>query len=160
VLELNAQETASGLAAEVHAVRLLPDELFVSSAEDDWTAVRVEGDPADRWGAIPLDEAPLAVGDRVNIIQHPNGDLKQLSFFHNTVVFVGQGRAQYLTDTLPGSSGAPVFDRDWNLVALHHSGGWIREPGAQSGQTFLRNEGILVGAVRRGLAERGVAFGA
>src|SRR5262249_22643308 len=26
------------------------------------------------------------------------------------------------TDTLPGSSGSPAFNKDWEVVALHHSG--------------------------------------
>ena len=29
---------------------------------------------------------------------------------------------QYTTDTLPGSSGSPAFNKDWEVVALHHSG--------------------------------------
>ena len=29
----------------------------------------------------------------------------------------------YLADTQPGSSGSPVLNRHWEVVALHHSGG-------------------------------------
>ena len=29
---------------------------------------------------------------------------------------------EYTTDTLPGSSGSPAFNKDWEVVALHHSG--------------------------------------
>lgn len=28
----------------------------------------------------------------------------------------------YLTDTLPHSSGSPVFNSEWEVVALHHAG--------------------------------------
>ena len=31
-------------------------------------------------------------------------------------------RVRYRTNTEEGSSGAPCFDKDWELVALHHSG--------------------------------------
>ena len=31
-------------------------------------------------------------------------------------------RVVYTTNTLPGSSGAPVFTLGWELVALHHFG--------------------------------------
>jgi V8-like Glu-specific endopeptidase len=58
---------------------------------------------------------------------------------------------QYLTDTLPGSSGSPVFDRDWNVVALHHSGGWLAEPGSSDKTTDYRNEGILIDVIMAGI---------
>jgi V8-like Glu-specific endopeptidase len=65
------------------------------------------------------------------------------------VVFVGETRIEYLMDTMPGSSGSPVFDQDWSVVALHHSGGRLREPGSQ--QTYCRNERIHINAVVDGL---------
>ena len=72
--------------------------------------------------------------------------------YSNVVAFVGANRVQYLTDTEPGSSGSPVFDKEWNVVALHHSGGWVSEPGAvDPNRQFYRNEGILIDAVIAGL---------
>lgn len=141
-VQFNYQKTAEGRDAEVEELRLDPDVSFLSSREDDFTIVKVRGEPSKRWGAIEIETARVSVGDRVNIIQHPGGGQKQLSFFHNLVEFVGQGRVQYLTDTLPGSSGAPVFDREWRLVALHKRGGWIPEPGSK--ERAYRNEGIHV----------------
>ena len=42
-----------------------------------------------------------------------------------TVVNNGPSSATgvYLADTLPGSSGSPVLNNRWEVVALHHSGG-------------------------------------
>jgi V8-like Glu-specific endopeptidase len=60
-------------------------------------------------------------------------------------------RVQYLTDTEPGSSGSPVFDSQWRLVALHHSGGWLPEPGRET--KFYRNEGININRVIDGLKQ-------
>jgi V8-like Glu-specific endopeptidase len=149
----NYQQTADGLSAEVDERELRPGEFFKTSAADDWSAVRVAASPNERWGALPLRDATVAVGDRVNIVQHPNGLPKQISFYSNVVVFAGANRVQYLTDTEPGSSGAPVFDRNWNVVALHHSGGWLPEPGATDpNRQYYRNEGILIDAVIAGLA--------
>jgi V8-like Glu-specific endopeptidase len=142
VVQFNYQKTVEGHDAEMEELGLDPDVFFLSSGEDDFTVVRVKGEPTKRWGAIEIGDARIRVGDRVNIIQHPGGEQKQLSFFHNLVEFVGQGRVQYLTDTLPGSSGAPVFDKEWRLVALHRSGGWIPEPGSK--EPCYRNEGVHV----------------
>ena len=150
--QFNYQQTVAGADGEIETCALLPDDGFTTSVADDWTAVRVAGTPAERWGTLSLrPAASLAVGDHVNIIQHPGGGGKQISFFANVVVYVGSGRVQYLTDTLPGSSGSPVFDTEWNVVALHHSGGWLSEPNAAAKSTFYRNQGTLIDAVIDGL---------
>jgi Trypsin-like peptidase domain/Effector-associated domain 1 len=150
----NYQQTVTGTSAEADERALLPDEFFETSASDDWSAVRVAENPNDHWGSLAMTPARIGVGDRVNIIQHPNGLPKQISFYSNVVVFVGADRVQYLTDTEPGSSGSPVFDRKWNVVALHHSGGWMPEPGAANPtRQYYRNEGILIDAVIAGLAD-------
>jgi hypothetical protein len=152
VAMFNYQQTAAGLSADVDERALLPDELFKTTEADDATVVRVAGAPDQQWGSLPVTAKPVDVGDRVNIIQHPNGLPKQLSFYSNVVAYVGGGRVQYLTDTEPGSSGSPVFDRDWNVVALHHSGGWVAEPGDDDPtRQFYRNEGIMIGNVIDGL---------
>ena len=49
--------------------------------------------------------------------------MKQISLYHNIVTSAGVREVQYLTDTLKGSSGSPVFNSNWDIVALHHSGG-------------------------------------
>ena len=48
---------------------------------------------------------------------------------------------QYVTSTLNGSSGSPVFNDGWEVVALHHAGGNIPEPTTH--RRYFRNEGIL-----------------
>lgn len=151
IVQFNYQRTAAGHDAAVEAYRLAPDSFFATSPknEDDWTVVKVEGDANAKWGALDLNQAGTEVQERVNIIQHPGGGPKQIAMYNNIVVFVGQNRIQYLTDTLPGSSGSPVFDQNWRVVAVHHSGGWIREPGSK--QQYYRNEGVHVHAVVQGL---------
>jgi len=102
---------------------------------------------------LSMVDAGVKVNDYVNIIQHPGGLPKQIALYHNIVTFVGGARVQYLTDTLPGSSGSPVFDSRWRVVALHHSGGYLTEPGSDRKRVFFRNEGIHINAILRGLAE-------
>jgi len=155
-IQLNYQETPKGLAAPVAEFSLAPEDGFATSpmeGGDDWTAVRVKGNPNGEWGALSMVDAGVKVNDYVNIIQHPGGLPKQIALYHNIVTFVGGARVQYLTDTLPGSSGSPVFDSRWRVVALHHSGGYLTEPGSDRKRVFFRNEGIHINAILRGLAE-------
>lgn len=144
VVQFNYQQTVDGLNAPIAEFKLAPDVLFDSSEQDDWSVARIAGDPAATWGSLKLAARIPDVGEHVNIIQHPGGGPKQTSLFANVVVFADNTRVQYLTDTLPGSSGSPVFDADWNVIALHHSGGWITEPNAKSKSLFYRNEGIAI----------------
>lgn len=79
----------------------------------------------------------VAVDDRVIIVQHPRGLPKKIALAHNLVRFVDDDVVQYWTDTDSGSSGAPVFNERWELVALHHQ--WVQSP-VDDG-TAYRNQG-------------------
>lgn len=74
--------------------------------------------------------------------------MKQISLYHNIVTHTNERIVQYLTDTLKGSSGSPVFNSEWEVVALHHSGGGSKsdEPALMDGLK-IRNEGILINKI-------------
>jgi hypothetical protein len=104
-------------------------DFFVTSpeAELDYTLFRVNGNPSGapangKWGYLRLSGRSVVPRERVNIIQHPGGLPKKVVLTQNYVASVTGKRVQYVADTLPGSSGSPVFDRNWNVVAIHHSG--------------------------------------
>jgi V8-like Glu-specific endopeptidase len=153
-VEFNYQKTAQGLDAEVDSYQLAPENGFATSPVEeqggnDWTFVRVQGNPNEKWGALALGQAAPRVKDEVIIIQHPGGGQKQIALSHNVVAFVNDRRLQYLTDTLEGSSGSPVFDINWQVVALHHKGGWLREPNSK--RAVYRNQGVHINVVIDGL---------
>ena len=129
---------------------------FATSKEHDWTIVKLAGNPNTDWGAIPLIKARVGVGDFVNIIQHPMGGPKVIALYHNTVAYCDSDRIQYLTDTLPGSSGSPVFRSDWTLVALHHAGHTSKDPA--TGQVNTYNEGIAIGRIIDDLHSQGITL--
>lgn len=107
-----------------------PDLFFITDVALDYTLVAVEpvnaaGDSvADRgWLRLIGPSGKALVGERVSIIHHPNGDPQQVSLHENRVVDVdfGDSFIHYTTDTMGGSSGAPVLNINWELVALHHA---------------------------------------
>jgi V8-like Glu-specific endopeptidase len=66
------------------------------------------------------------------------------------ITAVTEQTVQYLTDTQPGSSGAPVFDASAKLIALHHRGG---TPTQKTGKAPLtKNQGVRISRVVAGLA--------
>jgi len=69
-----------------------------------------------------LAETPaLAVGNQVFLLQHPRGEPLQLTVGTVTAFNASGTRVRYDANSKDGSSGAPVFDADLNLVALHHA---------------------------------------
>lgn len=157
-VQFNYQLTVDNLDAPVVEASLQPtgENSFATSVEHDWSAALLATLPPD---VTPLALAPRAPqkGDPVNIIQHPGGGPKQIALYHNIVVYADDNVIQYLTDTKPGSSGSPGFDSDWQVIALHHSGGWLQDPGSK--ETAWRNEGIHVNAVLKGLQAAGMIAG-
>jgi V8-like Glu-specific endopeptidase len=126
------------------AARAKPDGLFYTNSDLDVTVVETLDVPP---GATPLTLARLRPekDDRVNIIQHPGGHYKKISMQNNFVAFADGRTIQYLTSTEPGSSGSPVFNNDFLVIGIHHSGGMLVEPG--SNQSYLRNAGSSMIAV-------------
>lgn len=102
----------------------------------------------EEFGCLELKDQSIEKNDFVNIIQHPGGQWKQISLYHNIVTHADERIVQYLTDTLSGSSGAPVFNSQWDVVALHHSGGRNKENEEPLPDlATYRNEGIRINAI-------------
>ncbi len=126
------------------AARAKPGGLFYTNPDLDVTVVEVLDAPADV-APLTLARRRAAKESRVNIIQHPGGHYKKISMQNNFVAFADGRHLQYLTSTEPGSSGSPVFDNDFLVIGIHHSGGMLLEPGGE--QKYLRNAGSSMIAV-------------
>lgn len=101
--------------------------------------------PGERWGFIPLiSQATIEINQRVNIIQHPRGRMKEIALHNNRIMDINPERitVKYSTDSEPGSSGSPGFTDEWQLVFIHHSAGDNDENGI-----FINNEGILISVI-------------
>jgi V8-like Glu-specific endopeptidase len=125
-------------------VTLEPESLFVTNAELDFTFCGVRG--LDYLGVVPLNRDSLSIAEReyVNIIQHPRGRPKEVAVQDNRVVKADNVVVHYSCDTEPGSSGSPVFNNQWRLVALHHAS-VPADDGAEPPKYL--NEGIRLSAI-------------
>jgi len=111
------------------------------------------------------------------MIQHPGGQPKQIAVRDSQIVALSKEDAlaidlenfiHYTTDSEPGSSGAPVFNDQWQVVALHHRGVpdlnargqrlardgqavWTPDMGDQE-RGWIANEGVRISAIYRFLA--------
>jgi endonuclease G len=138
-------------------VELRPEKLFFTSPQNelDFSVVAVDGGvPLTSYGCLPLVEitGKVSEGEWLTIIQHPNGGRKQVCVRENKFVKRTNDMLWYTTDTEPGSSGSPVFNNDWFVVALHHAG----VPETRNGVTqitpdgspkWVANEGVRVSRI-------------
>jgi endonuclease I/V8-like Glu-specific endopeptidase len=107
---------------------LEPQRFFVTDPALDYSLVAVaphgtQGEALSSFGRLVLSEAQgkVIIGEFVNIIQHPRGEPKQIALRENQIVDVLERFLHYESDTREGSSGSPVFNDQWEVVALHHS---------------------------------------
>ncbi len=147
---------------------LEPETFFLTSREMDFTLVAVResslnGIGLGRYGWSPLigAEGKCLLGDPLNVVQHPKGEAKQIVLRSNQLVDLFGDFAHYVADTEPGSSGSPVFNDEWEVVCLHHSGVPRKEDGnlvAKNGSVWrqgmdpddiewVANEGVRVSSI-------------
>lgn len=152
---------------------LKPDVFFFTAPEDsfDFSIIaigdRIRGTMTlEEIGFLPLLSSPdkHVKGMCLNCIQHPNGDPKQLVIRENRLLARTEHTLIYSSDTLPGASGSPVFNDDWEVVALHHWGEPYRAvlDNANDANELPRigNEGIRISSIVTCLKERSKEFDA
>lgn len=121
------------------------DKRFFTDAKLDFTLVKINEQDIQNvkdYGFLEMSKNGVRADDFVNIIQHPLGGPKQIGIYNNLVMYVDEDIVQYMTDTEEGSSGSPVLNSDWEVVALHHSGGWVNDP--KTDQKVRRNQGTNI----------------
>jgi endonuclease G len=110
------------------------------------------------FGCCALTDSPdkHVIGMNVNIIQHPRGWPKMISVRNNLLTARTGTTLLYETDTDEGSSGAPVLNDEWDLIALHHWGQPFLEKNDENGNPIPTtvNEGVRISAICRNLMSR------
>ena len=181
MVEFDYQLDRLGNALTVSRYALQPNSFFYTFKGLDFALVAVSeqsqtGQRLDRgFSRLIKQEGKATQGlDCLNIIQHPRGEMKQIVIRENRLVDLPENpdwAAHYEGDTEPGSSGSPVFNDQWEVIALHHSGvpemdeagnlrnvnGGIWRPGDDPGLVhWVANEGVRISRLIDHLAKAGV----
>jgi hypothetical protein len=135
----------------VKATKVVADDALL-----DFALLRLEDELTDRSCMNLADSEPPPRGARLNIVQCPGGGPLRFAIRNNFCVGGGERPYQlrYLTDTDSGSSGAPVLNDSWRVVALHRGAKKVRpeayrgEDGALDVAKF-HNEGVAIHAILR-----------
>jgi endonuclease G len=170
--EFDHQLGPGGALGPSAAFALEPGVFFVTDQALDFTVVAVASNGGGRslaefgWNPLIELEGKVILHELLNIVQHPNGEPKQLALRENRLVDLVEDFLHYETDTAPGSSGSPVFNDQWEVVGLNHSGVPRRDSQgailARSGEPWtpamgegaidwVANEGVRVSRICRRL---------
>ena len=107
-------------------------------------------------GAYPHNVDPLPLArqlpalktevTRAYVVGHPKGLTQpQFSLHDNALLDYDDTWIHYRSPTEEGSSGSPVFDAQWDLIGLHHLGGFhVRRLHGRG--TYAANEAISLDA--------------
>lgn len=141
-VEFDYEETFAGEMLSSALFDLAPDTFFVSSPAIgglDYALVAVAGRSRPESGRpqtnlaefgynvlIPQ-EGKLLKGELIHCIHHPEGQARQVTLRENRLMALLDPALEgvwmhYETDTEPGSSGAPLYNNQWQIVGIHHAG--------------------------------------
>jgi V8-like Glu-specific endopeptidase len=151
IFRFNYQLDTNGNAELFNDFVATQQGVYYTNKALDYAVVELMENPGGEWGYLTLKPVVPLPDSRTNIIQHPNGLPKQISMQNNFVKFASATKIQYVTSTLPGSSGSPVFDDNWKVIGIHHAGG--RLPEERDKPLYFRNEAIAMRAVLEDMPE-------
>lgn len=151
----NYEMALDGKAKKLHSIEG-DVKSIVGEAALDWAAIRLKETLPESFVRLPLKapSKPAEPLDRAYIIQHPKGGMKKIGMQHNDIYHIDDQYIQYVSDTDQGSSGSPVFNEQWELIALHHR--YVEINMGERVPPVYRNQGIRIERVREGLVKAGL----
>jgi V8-like Glu-specific endopeptidase len=120
----------------------------------DVTIVSLKSLPENVPGLRPAANVPLpSPKTKAFVVGHPASGALQFSLHDSVLLDVCQFERllHYRTPTEPGSSGSPVFNAKWEVVALHHAGSPTTRRLHGQGE-YEANEGITMQRIREAAA--------
>lgn len=139
-IEMDYVQNRFGPVIQPQTFDLDPGTFFVNNKDFDFAIIGVAarselGAALTDYGWLPLIDAQGKIAvtpdDYLNVIQHPRGREKEVVIRENRLLDLATSEADekelgpflhYEADTEKGSSGSPVLNDQWEVVALHHSG--------------------------------------
>jgi endonuclease G len=112
-----------------------PSAFFFTDAALDVTVVAVAPETSDgrqrvaRFGWLGLSSSRDTVlpGEWLTMVHHPGGGPKQVALRQNLLIECCEQDLWYASETAAATSGAPVFNDSWQVVAVHRAGAPARD---------------------------------
>jgi len=147
IFQLDYFIRSDGTFNQYHEFKLDPSKIFATSIDLDVTVVAVKSanEIIYRGAYIASLQSSLIKGESVNIIHHALGEPQKISMREGEIVAFSDRLIHYDSPTSPGSAGAPIFNDQWELIGIHHAGGFLKSIEESSMQVRV-SEGIRISA--------------
>ena len=132
-----------------------PLKLLAWDPKLDYALVRVDDTMRAALPHVTAAVADVSPGSAVavNVIQHPDGRPKRFGIRNNLVTAATPTELRYFTDTLGGSSGSPVLNDHWEVVAIHRGAAFVTGVKFQGRNVAYVNVGTQITAILQHLQE-------
>lgn len=122
--ELRMDYLARNLQGETFPVTISPLD---ASADLDFSILRVEGSPGNKYGTVTLSNRAPAAKEQLFLIHHPQGNPKQVTrvrcHIHNSPAAINSSEIRHRCDSQGGSSGGLLFSlQDQAILGMHWGG--------------------------------------
>lgn len=177
LVEFDYEQDVGGNDRQTFTYALRPQDLFLAHEPLDFAVVAVAPTAREKkrpirdfsWLKLRREVGKALLAEYLTIIQHPGGQRKQICVRENQLLRLDENTLWYASDTLGGSSGSPVFNSSWQVVALHHlgvpqknaEGHWLTVDGEiwdesmdESRVQWIANEGIRISRIVAHLTEK------
>jgi endonuclease G, mitochondrial len=164
IVQFNYELDITGNPTKEINFKIDKNKFFHSCKVLDYCIVGVEGQDItntvkiNEIGYLFLDKVDGKLGpigkEKLNIIHHPLGNYKQLSIRENTFIKILDNTLWYSSDTAQGSSGSPVFNDQWQVVALHHMGVALKDDKGN----YIDKSGKIIPIVEGKIEEKDVVW--
>ncbi|HLN74484.1 MAG TPA: DNA/RNA non-specific endonuclease [Prolixibacteraceae bacterium] len=151
----------SNFISEGISFKLRADIFFYTCEDLDFTLVYADNEPLS--GDLTLNlikplrlivtKGKVKDNSPINIIQYPMGGIKKYTTEENFITDIDDklGILYYTTDTEPGSSGSPCFNKYWEVSALHYTavpmtnndGQWLTKNGEVWNENTMSEDEIF-----------------
>ncbi|HEV7682022.1 MAG TPA: DNA/RNA non-specific endonuclease [Pyrinomonadaceae bacterium] len=130
IAEFNYRFDVAGRPEQSYRFRLRPDLFFFNHEKLDFALVSVEATSEDGialstfgYHRLISQTGKALLKEWMTVIQHPGGARRQFAIRENQCVDdEDPDVVWYKSDTAQGSSGSPVLNDSFQVVALHHAG--------------------------------------
>lgn len=144
VFDISYQTDSYDQLESSYTIMAAKNGLFYTNKKLDFSIIQISNLPS-YIKPLHFENVSVRPNEPIVVIGHPSGLPKKVSLYNNFIVYVDEKIIQYTSDTSAGSSGAPIFNQNIQVIAIHQAVMYLNEP--TTSLSHFRNQGTRIGAI-------------